>query len=57
MEDILFLFHIRIRMGAAIVPVGIRQRVVEIQGKRTASRTVVAVATHMRHDVLHAPIF
>ena len=57
MEDILFLFHVRIRMGAAIVPVGIRQRVVEIQGKRTASRTVVAVATHMRHVVLHAPIF
>lgn len=35
-------------MAAAIVPVGIGQRVVEIQRKRATSGTVVAVAANMR---------
>jgi len=35
-------------MAAAIVPVGIGQRVVDIQRKRATSGTVVAVAANMR---------
>ena len=35
-------------MRGPIVPVGIRERVVQIQRKRTVSRAVVAVATYMR---------
>ena len=47
-EDILLLLHNRSSMAAAIVPVGIGQRVVDIQRKRATSGTVVAVAANMR---------
>ena len=45
-----------LRLRAAIVPVGIGQRVVQIQRKRAVSRTVVAVAAYMRAAVLYPPI-
>ena len=52
MEDILFLFHIRIRMGAAIVPVGIRKGIVQIHVESSVMSTVVTIATDMSVDDL-----